>query len=155
MKLNKKKLNLILPQIKAHLNVAVIADNSKYPGLIDFLFQLKGKEIEPGNLNKLTCDMSIGNDLFADTAIETLRKPFVVDIVRFRDALKGGGFETELKAGVANGINIQADASNFEMTLVGKTIDANWNSVKDFDFSGSVKFNVSSTERKETCPDMV
>jgi hypothetical protein len=142
MKLNKKKLNGVLPQIKAHLNVAVMMDNPERPGVVDFLFQPKAREIEHGHLNKLTCGMGGGNDLFADTAIETLGKPLVVDISRLRDALKGGGFEPELKDGAVNGINILADANNLKMIRMGKIIDANWNGIKDFNFSGGFKFTM-------------
>jgi hypothetical protein len=140
MKLNRKKLNNILQQIKAHLNVVVMMDNPEYPGLIDFLFQPKAKETELGYLNKLTCSLDSGDDLFADTVMETLGKPLAVDIARCRDALKGGGSEPELKDGVVNGINIQVDTDNLRITSMRKFINANWGSLKEFDFSGSVKF---------------
>jgi hypothetical protein len=140
MKLNKKKLNSVLSQIKAHLNVAAMMDNPESPGLVDFLFQPNGKNSEPGYLNRLTCGMGGGDDLFADSVIETLGKPLVADIARFRDALKCGESEPELKDGMVNGINIQADADNFRVVDARKTIDANWSGVKDFDFSGGVKF---------------
>jgi hypothetical protein len=140
MKLNKKKLNNILSQIKAHLNVAVMMDNPEYPGLIDFIFQPKFQAIELRYLNRLTCSLGIGDDLFADTVIETLGTPLVIDIVRFRDALKGGEFEPELKDGTVNGINIQINADDFKATGVGRFINANWESINGFDLSGSIKF---------------
>jgi hypothetical protein len=140
MKINKKKLNNILPQIKAHLNVAVMMDNPEYPGLIDFLFQPKSQVTELGYLNRLTCSLGIGDDLFADTVIETLGTPLVIDIVRFRDALKGGGFEPELKDGIVNGINIQVSADDLRATSMGRFINANWENVKDTDFSSGSKF---------------
>jgi hypothetical protein len=140
MKLNKKKLNIILPQIKAYLNAVVMMDNPDYPGLVDFLFQPKSKEPELGCLNKLTCDMSGGGDLFADTAIETLGKPIIVDIARLRDVLKSVEFDPELKDGVVNGVDISIGADNFKAGDFGKMIEASWKCIKDFNFSESVKF---------------
>jgi hypothetical protein len=131
MKLNRKKLNGILSQIKAHLNVVVMKDNPKYPGLVDFLFQPKSKETEFGYLNKLTCSLNNGDDLFADTVIETLGETLVVDIARFRNALKGGGFEPELKDGTVNGINIQVDPDNLKAVNMGTFINTNWKAIKD------------------------
>jgi hypothetical protein len=133
MKLNKKRLNNILPQIKAHLNVAVMRDNSEHPGLIDFLFQPKSKATEFGYLNKLTCNLNSGDDLFADTVIETLGKPLVIDIARFRDALKRGEFEPELNDGVVNGIDIQVNPDNIKAVSMGTFIKTNWKSIEDFD----------------------
>jgi hypothetical protein len=140
MKLNKKKLNTILSQIKAHLNVVVMMDNPEHPGLIDFIFQPKSKEIESGYLNRLTCGMGGGDDLFADTVIETLGNPLVIDIARFRDALKCGEFEPELKNGIVNGVNIQINADDLRNASMGSIINASWNSIKDFKFSDGVKF---------------
>lgn len=140
MKLNRKKLNRVLPQIKAHLNVAVMMDNPEYPGLIDFIFQPKSKGIEVGYLNKLTFGMGSENDLFADDVVETLGEPLVIDIARLRDALKRGGFEPELKDGVVNGINIQAAVDNLKAVGMGNSINNQWNSIKDSVVSGGVKF---------------
>jgi hypothetical protein len=155
MKLNRIKLNIILPQIKAHLNVAMMMDNPEYPGLIDFLFQPKSKETEFGYLNRLTCGMSGGDDLFTDAAIETLGKPLVVDIARFRDALKGGEFEPELKDGVVNGINIQTDTDNLKSTSMGRIIDANWNSVKELKFLNGIKFTMPRIDYELMADTMV
>jgi hypothetical protein len=142
MKLNKKKLNRILPQIKAYLNVAVMMDNPEYPGLVDFLFQPKAKtkDIEFGCLNKLTCSTGGGDDLFTDTVIETLGSPLVVNISRLRDALKGSESEVELKDGVVNGINIQIGVDDIKAVDMGIIINKNWNSIKEFNFSESIKF---------------
>jgi hypothetical protein len=141
MKLNKKKLNSILSQIKAHRNVVVMKDNQKHPGLIDFIFQPKAKTNEFGYLNKLTCSLNSGDDLFADTVIETLGRTLVVDTARFRDALKGDRFEPELKEGVVNGINIQVDPDNVEAASMGNFINTYWKSIEDFDPSlQSIKF---------------
>jgi hypothetical protein len=155
MKLNRKKLNRILPQIKAHLNVAVMMDNPDLPGLVDFLFQPKSRDVEFGCLNKLTCGMGGGDDLFADAAIETLGKPLVVDISRLRDALKGGEFEPELKDGIVNGIDIRADAGNFKIASMKRVIGANWNRLKDFSFSGCVKFAMSRIDYELTANTML
>jgi DNA polymerase III sliding clamp (beta) subunit (PCNA family) len=140
MKLNRKKLNNILPQIKAHLNVAVMIDNPEYPGLVDFIFQPKSKETEFGYLNKLTCSMGGEDNLFADTFIETLGRPFVVNIAQLRKALKGGESEPELKDGMVNGINVQVDTDNLKMASMGRIIEDSWKSINDFSFSGSVNF---------------
>jgi hypothetical protein len=140
MKLNKKKLNNILPQIKAHLNVVVMMDNPEYPGLVDFIFQPRADGIELGYLNRLTCNIGGGDDLFFDTAIETLGKPLVIDVARLRNALKGGEFEPELNDGAVNGINILVDADNFKAASMGGTINVNWNSIKGFKFSDCIKF---------------
>jgi hypothetical protein len=135
MKLNKKKLNNILLQIKAHLNVVVMKDNQKHPGMIDFIFQPKAETIEPGYLNKLTCNLSNGGDLFTDTEIETLGKPLIVDIAKFRDALKVNESEPELKNGLVNGIDVQINPDNNKVTCMGTFINANWNTIKKFYFS--------------------
>jgi hypothetical protein len=140
MKINKKKLNSILPQIKAHLNVVVMKDNQKHLGLIDFLFQPKAKATEFGYLNRLTCSLNNGDGLFADTVIETLGKPLVVDIAKFRDALKGDEFEPELKDGIVNGINIQVGPDNIKATDMGRFINTNWKSIEDFDPQQGIKF---------------
>jgi hypothetical protein len=143
MKLNKKKLNSILSQIKAHLNVAVMIDNPEYPGLVDFLFQPKSNKIEFGYLNKLTCSMGGGDDLFADTVIETLGKPLVVNIARLRDVLKGGEFELELKDGVVNGINIQIGTDDINSSNMGRIITENLKGVEGLDSSKGIKFAMS------------
>jgi DNA polymerase III sliding clamp (beta) subunit (PCNA family) len=140
MKLNKKKLNRILPQIKAHLNVVVMMDNPEYPGLIDFLFQPKAKGTEFGYLNRLTCSMNGGDDLFSDTEIETLGNSLFVDVSKLRDALKGGEFDPELKDGVVNGINVQADMENLKIVSMKNIINANWEGIKNFNFSKDIKF---------------
>lgn len=142
MKLNRKNLNIILSQIKAHLNVAIMMDNSEYPGLIDFIFQPKSKEIELGYLNRLTCSMNNGDDLFADSAIETLGELLIIDIARLRDALKGGTFEPELKDGIVNGIDIRVDADNLKAISMGEYINKYWNTIKDFNFSEGIKFTM-------------
>jgi hypothetical protein len=153
MKLNRKKLNIILPQIKAHLNVAIMMDNPEYPGLIDFLFQPKSKDLKFGYLNKLTCGAGCGDGLFTDAVVETLGKPLVVDTARFRGALKGGGFEPELRDGTVNGINIQADPDNSK--AVEKIIKASWKDIRDFDFSGGVKFVMSRIDYELTANTMI
>jgi hypothetical protein len=140
MKLNKKKLNKILPQIKAHLNVVVMMDNPEYPGLIDFFFRPKSKNINVECLNKLTCGIGGRDGLFTDTVIETLGKPLVVDIARLRNALKVGGFEPDLRDGLVNGINIQIGADSHEFAVMKKSIDVNRKRLKDFNFSESIKF---------------
>jgi hypothetical protein len=140
MKLNKKKLNNILSQIKAHLNVAVMMDNSEYPGLVDFLFQPKSDEIKYGYLNRLTCSMGGEDDLFAETIVETLGKPLVVNIIRLKNALKGNENEPELKDGMVNGINIQVNKDDLKLSGMGNIIIENWKHIKKLDFSGSIKF---------------
>jgi hypothetical protein len=140
MKLNKKKLNVILSQIKAHLNVAVMMDNPEYPGSIDLIFQPKAQGTEFGYLNRLTCGMGGGDDLFADTQIETLGEPVVVNIARLRDALKGGEAEPELKDGVVNGINIQVSSDNLPAISMGRIIKSQWDSMKERIFSPEIKF---------------
>jgi DNA polymerase III sliding clamp (beta) subunit (PCNA family) len=142
MKLNRKNLNIILPQIKAHLNVAIMMDNFEYPGLIDFIFQPKSKETEFGYLNRLTCSMSNEDDLFTDSVVETLGEPLIIDIARLRDALRGGPFEPELKDGMVNGINIQVDVDNLRSISMGRYINSHWETIKDFNFSGGIKFTM-------------
>jgi hypothetical protein len=143
MKLNKKKLNRILPQIKACRNVALLMDNSEYPGLIDFIFRPKSSSATSGYLNRLTCGMGGGNDLFTSTQIETLGKPVMINVGRLQDALRGREPDPELKDGTVNGVNIQVGTNDFEITGIGKSIDANWNSIKNFSFSGGIKFVMS------------
>jgi DNA polymerase III sliding clamp (beta) subunit (PCNA family) len=140
MKLNKKKLNNILSQIKAHLNVVVMMNNPEHPGLIDFLFQPKSREVEFGYLNRLTCGTGDRDDLFADTVIEMLDKPLVVNIARLHDALKGGEPEPELVDGTVNGINIQISTDDLKAVSVGRSINMNFDAIKDFEFSDRVKF---------------
>jgi DNA polymerase III sliding clamp (beta) subunit (PCNA family) len=140
MKLNRKKLNIILPQIKAYLNIAVMMDNPEYPGLIDFLFQPKSTEIEHGYLNKLTCSMGGKDDLFSDTLVESLGKPIVVNIAHFRKVLKCGESDPELKDGMVNGINIQVDPDDLKTAGMRKIIEDTWKNIKGFKFSESVKF---------------
>jgi DNA polymerase III sliding clamp (beta) subunit (PCNA family) len=142
MKLKKKKLNTILSQIKAHLNIVVMMDNPEHPGLIDFIFQPKSKEIESGYLNRLTCGIGGGDDLFADTVIETLGNPLVIDITRFRDALKCGEFEPELKNGVVNGINIEIDTDDLKNASMGSFINNSWDNIKNSKFPDSIKFEM-------------
>jgi hypothetical protein len=140
MKLNKKKLNRILPQIKAHLNVAIMMDNPEHPGLVDFIFQPRAKEIEIGYLNKLTCNMDNGDDLFVDVEIETVGSPLTIDVVKLRNALKGRELEPELKDGSVNGINIQADTDNPKIAGTVRIIDAGRDGIKEFSFLNSIKF---------------
>jgi hypothetical protein len=148
MKLNKKKLNGILSQIKSHLDVAIMMDTPEHPGLIDFLFQPKAGTIISECLNKLTCDLGNGDDLFADSVIETLGSPIIVSIARLRDVLKTCEFELDLKDGVINGVNIQVstDIISHEFISLEKGINANWDDIKKFDFSGSVKFAMSQID---------
>jgi hypothetical protein len=118
-------------------------DNPEYPGLIDFVFQPKDKEIEPGYLNILTCSMNSGDDLFADTAVETLGNPLVVNIARMRDALKGSNFEPELKDGAINGINIRINTDDSKIASLGRIIDESWNNIKELNLSEGIKFVMS------------
>jgi hypothetical protein len=140
MKLNRKKLNIVLPQIKAYLNVAVMRDNHEHPGTVDFLFQPKSRETEMGYLNRLSVDMGNGNDLFGNAEVETLGKPVFINIARFRDALKGGGSYLKLENGTVNGINILASGNDHETAGVKKIINAGWKKLKDFGPPESVKF---------------
>jgi hypothetical protein len=140
MKLNKKKLNRILPQIKAHLDVAVMMDNPEHSGLVDFIFQPRAKGIELGCLSRLTCSMVSGDDLFMDTEVETLGESLAIDVAKLSNALKGGEFDPELKNGVVNGIDIQADIDNSKIDIQVKNINASWDGINSLDFSKGIKF---------------
>jgi hypothetical protein len=140
MKLNRKKLSIILPQIKAHLNVAVIMDTPKRPGFIDFIFQPKSTGVEFGYLNRLTCSMSIENDLFADSSADTLGSSLIINLVRLRDAMKNSEFDPELKDGVVNGVNIQVDVDNLKSIGMGRSLSTYWTRLKDLNPSGGIKF---------------
>jgi hypothetical protein len=146
MKLNRKKLNIVLPQIKAHLNVAVLRDHPEYPGMVDFLFQPRAKDIESGHLNRLTCGMGGGGDLFGEPVVEPLGKPILVDINRFRGALKGGASEPELKDGTVNGISILADTDDLKTAGMGKIIDSVWKNIGDTKFPDGFKFTMPRTD---------
>jgi hypothetical protein len=146
MKLNRKKLNIVLPQIKAYLNAAVMQDNRERPGTVDFLFQPKSRETEPGYLNRLSVDMGNGNDLFDNTDTETLGKPIFIDIARFRDALKGGESDLELEDGTVNGISILASNDDYKVTSAKRIIDTGWKELKDYDPPESVRFMMSRVD---------
>jgi DNA polymerase III sliding clamp (beta) subunit (PCNA family) len=146
MKLNKKKLNVILPQIKAHLNVAVMTDNPKTPGSVDFFFQPAAKGTEPGYLNKLTCSMGEEDGLFESDAIETLGSPLTVNIARLRDALKVGDSDPEFKDGAVNGISVLVNSDDYKFSGMCKIIKSGWKSIKKYKPQESVKFTMSRVD---------
>jgi hypothetical protein len=106
MRLDRNKLNVILPQIKAHQNIALLADNPTTPGAVDFYFQPKARDLELGYVNRLTCVIGCEDSLFGDGVVETLGEPITINIARLMDALKGGIADPELKEGAVNGISI-------------------------------------------------
>jgi hypothetical protein len=140
MKLNRKKLSHILSQIKAHLNIAIMRDDPEHPCMIDFIFQPRAKETELGYLNRLTCRINNDDGLFSDTPVETLGKPLIIDIIRLRDALKGGEPEPELVDGTVNGIDIQISTDDLKAVGMGKRINATWNSLKKVNSLEGIKF---------------
>jgi hypothetical protein len=140
MKLNKKKLDVVLPQIKAHLNVAVMMDNPESPGLVDFIFQPKAKDISPGYLNRLTCSMTGENDLFGNGGAEILGKPLMVNTALLRGALKSGNSEPEIKDGVVNGISVLAGSGDTKVSDMLGVIESGWNGIKDLKLPESAEF---------------
>jgi hypothetical protein len=145
MKLNKKKLNRILPQINAYLNVAVMMDSPENPGSIDFIFQPRAKGVEHGYLNKLTCSMNDEEDLFGDGVVETLGSPLMINITQLRDSLNCDESESEpeLKDGVVNGIKVLADAGYSGISQMSSILSFNWDSVKDDKLVENIKFSMS------------
>jgi hypothetical protein len=146
MKLNRKKLNVVLPQIKSRLNVAVMADNPEYPGLIDFIFQPKSRDAEFGYLNRLTCSMGEEDDLFGNDPVGTLGKPLLVNVARLKEALKKSGSESEIQNGVVNGINVLADVSDVEISKMGEFIESCWNSMKKEVMPEYIDFTMSKID---------
>jgi DNA polymerase III sliding clamp (beta) subunit (PCNA family) len=141
MKLNKKKLNIILSQIKAHQNVALIKGNPESPGLIDIIFQPKSKDVELGYLNKLTCNMAEGDDIFPDTSIESLDKEFIINVSRLRDALKGKISEPEFVDGIVNGIDIRS-TDDSKVALQNQFIKQTWKDIQNIaqNFEATARF---------------
>jgi hypothetical protein len=140
MKLNKKKLNIVLSQIKAHLNVAMLADNPEFPGSVDFFFQPKAQDVDTGYLNRLTCSMHGDDGLFGNDTAETLGKPLAINIARLRDALKNGDFDPEIEDGVVNGIDVLAGPDDSEAARMGAIIDSARKTLRDRQLPESVEF---------------
>jgi hypothetical protein len=136
MKLNRKKLNIILPQIKAHLNVAVMMDNPEHPGGIDFIFQPKARDTEFGYLNRLFCNMNTEDDIFGNASLETLGTPVIISIPRLRDALKVENTEPEIKDGFVGGINVAVSPDDLKGFRHGNLIRSGWDDILKFQKAG-------------------
>jgi DNA polymerase III sliding clamp (beta) subunit (PCNA family) len=142
MKLNKKKLNIVLPQIKAQSNVVMLADNPLFPGSIDFLFQSKSQGIETDYMNRLTCTMCADDDLFGTDTVEMLGKPVVVNIARLRDALKSGGSDPELQDGQVNGIRVLIPPDDIKTSRMGGILESWQKIMQESKMLDSVKFEM-------------
>jgi hypothetical protein len=142
MKLNRRKLNIVLPQIKAHLNVAVLADNPALPGSVDFLFQTKAKDEEAGYLNRLTCSMAEENSLFGNEAEGVLGKPLTINVALLREALKVGEPDPEINEGIVNGICVLINPDDFKASNVGKSIVLEWKSMQGVKMPSGVEFEM-------------
>jgi len=151
MKLDRKRLQTVISQIKADVDTVVIQDTLDKPGYLDFIYKTKQVNTGTAHILRISCNMgsSAEEDLFFDEQNETLGEPIVASVKNLlKIVLKENTSTYELKDGLLNGIDIRILDEGDVRDYQGKEVKAIFESLKKKveNTSESIQFPMSKAD---------